>query len=153
MWNLKCTVIPGIIGATVIVMKSLRKNLEAISGNHSIIIRKVLQCEAGVWAVGVTVGSTDVPGRKRVTRDVIIIIIIIIIIMLIIMYIDTMNVEHEMQFYTSNNWSLKHTGGCAHPPVRCRQHFSTDRHTSRQQTAIHLHPSCRIYPRQKQVCK
>jgi hypothetical protein len=58
MWNLKCTIIPDIIGATGIVTKSLRKNLEAITGKHSIdslqktavletshIIRKVLQCE------------------------------------------------------------------------------------------------------------
>jgi hypothetical protein len=33
MWNLKCTIIPAIIGASGIVTKSLRKNLEAI---HSI---------------------------------------------------------------------------------------------------------------------
>jgi hypothetical protein len=58
MWNLKCTIIPVILGATGIVTKSLRKNLEAIPGKHSIdslqqtallgtshIIRKVLQCE------------------------------------------------------------------------------------------------------------
>jgi hypothetical protein len=58
MWNLKCTIIPVIIGATGIVTKRLRKNLEAIRGKHSIdslqktailgtshIIRKVLQCE------------------------------------------------------------------------------------------------------------
>jgi inosine-uridine nucleoside N-ribohydrolase len=58
MWNLKCTIIPVIIGATEIVTKSLKKNLEAIPGKHSIdslqqtvilgtshIIRKVLQCE------------------------------------------------------------------------------------------------------------
>jgi hypothetical protein len=57
-WNLKCTIIPVIIGATGMVTKSLRKNLEAIIGKHSIdslqktavlgtshIIRKVLQCE------------------------------------------------------------------------------------------------------------
>jgi hypothetical protein len=36
MWNMKCTVIPVIIGATGIVMTSLRKNLEAIPGKHSI---------------------------------------------------------------------------------------------------------------------
>jgi hypothetical protein len=36
MWNLKCTIIPVIIGATGIVTKSLRKNLEAIPGKHSI---------------------------------------------------------------------------------------------------------------------
>ena len=59
MWNLKCTIVPVIIGATGIVTKSLKKNLETIPGKHSIdslqktgifgtshIIRKVLQCEA-----------------------------------------------------------------------------------------------------------
>jgi hypothetical protein len=58
MWNLNCTIIPVIIGVTVIATKSLRKNLEAIPGKHSIdslhktailgtshIIRTVLQCE------------------------------------------------------------------------------------------------------------
>jgi hypothetical protein len=58
MWNLKCTIIPVIIGASRIVTKSERKNLKAIPGKHSIdslqktailgtshIIRKVLQCE------------------------------------------------------------------------------------------------------------
>jgi len=59
MWNLKCTIIPIIIGATGIVMRHLRKNLEAVPGKYLIdslqrtailgtshIIRKVLQCEA-----------------------------------------------------------------------------------------------------------
>ena len=59
MWNLKCTIMPVIIGATGIVTRSLRKNLEAVPGRHSIdslqktviletahIIRKVLQREA-----------------------------------------------------------------------------------------------------------
>jgi hypothetical protein len=61
MWNLKSTIIPIIIGATGIVTRSLRKNLEAVPGKHSIdslqktaigllgtshIIREVLQCEA-----------------------------------------------------------------------------------------------------------
>ena len=58
MWNLKCTIIPIIIGATGIVKRSLRKNLEAVPGKHSIDsiqktailgtshkIRKVLQSE------------------------------------------------------------------------------------------------------------
>ena len=58
MWNLKCTIIPVIIGATETVARSLKKNLEAVPGKHSIdslqktavlgtshIIRKVLQCE------------------------------------------------------------------------------------------------------------
>ena len=59
MWNLKCTITPVIIGATGIVMRSLRQNVEAVPGKHSIdslqktailgtshIIREVLQCEA-----------------------------------------------------------------------------------------------------------
>jgi hypothetical protein len=33
MWNLKCTIIPVIIGATGMVTKSLRNNLEAIREN------------------------------------------------------------------------------------------------------------------------
>jgi hypothetical protein len=36
MWKLKCTVIPVIIGVTGIVTKSLRKNLQATPGKHSI---------------------------------------------------------------------------------------------------------------------
>ena len=36
MWNLKCTIIPIIIGATGIVTRSLRKNMEAVPGKHSI---------------------------------------------------------------------------------------------------------------------
>jgi len=59
MWNMKCTILPVIIGATGIVMRSLRKDLETVPGKHSIdslqktavlgtshIIRKVLQYEA-----------------------------------------------------------------------------------------------------------
>jgi len=59
MWNLKCTIIPVIIGATGIVTRNIRKNVEAVPGKHSIdslqktailgtshIIRDVLQCEA-----------------------------------------------------------------------------------------------------------
>jgi len=59
MWNLKCTITPVTTGATGIVTRSLRKNLEAVPGKHSIdslqktailgtahIIRKVLQREA-----------------------------------------------------------------------------------------------------------
>ena len=36
MWNLKCTFIPVIIGATGIVTRSLKKKLEAVPGKHSI---------------------------------------------------------------------------------------------------------------------
>jgi hypothetical protein len=59
MWNLKCMIIPVIIGTTGVVTRSLRKKLEAVPGKHSIdslqktailgtahIIRKALQCEA-----------------------------------------------------------------------------------------------------------
>jgi len=59
MWNLKCTIVPVIIGATGIVTRNLKKNLETVPGKHSIdslqktailetshIIRKVVQCEA-----------------------------------------------------------------------------------------------------------
>jgi len=59
MWNLKCTIVPVITGATGIVTRSLRKNSEVAPEKHSIdslqktailgtshTIRKVLQCEA-----------------------------------------------------------------------------------------------------------
>jgi hypothetical protein len=59
MCNLKCMIIPVITGATGVVTRSLRKNLEAVPGKHSIyslqktavlrtshLIRKALQCEA-----------------------------------------------------------------------------------------------------------
>jgi len=59
MWNLKCTIMPVITGATGIVSRSLRKNLETVPGKHSTdslqktaifgtshTIRKVLQCVA-----------------------------------------------------------------------------------------------------------
>ena len=36
IWNLKCTVIPAIIGATGKIKRSLRKNFETIPGTHSI---------------------------------------------------------------------------------------------------------------------
>jgi hypothetical protein len=59
MWNLKFMIIPIVIGATGIVTRSLKKNLEAVPGKHLIdslqktailgtshIIWKVLQCKA-----------------------------------------------------------------------------------------------------------
>ena len=59
MCNMKYMIIPAISGATGIVTKGLKNNLEAITGKHSIgslqktailgtshIMRKVLQCEA-----------------------------------------------------------------------------------------------------------
>ena len=84
MWNLKCTIIPVIIGATGIVTRSLRKNLEDMPGKHSIdslqktailgtshIIRKVLQCEArslSGWDHCWFKRSTR--KKKPVTRDI-----------------------------------------------------------------------------------
>ena len=35
IWNIKCMIIPVVIGATVIVTKGLKKNLEATPGKHS----------------------------------------------------------------------------------------------------------------------
>ena len=58
MWNLMCAIIPVTIGATEIVTRSIKKNLEVTPGKHSTgslqttailgtshIIRKVLQSE------------------------------------------------------------------------------------------------------------
>ena len=46
MWKLKCKIIPVIIGATGIVTRSLRKNLEAVPGKHSIdLLQKQLYLE------------------------------------------------------------------------------------------------------------
>ena len=42
MWNLKCTIIPVIIGASGIVTRSLRKNLEAVPGKHNRFTAKEL---------------------------------------------------------------------------------------------------------------
>ena len=78
MWNLKCTIIPVITGATGIVTRSLRKNLEAVPGKHSIdSLQKQLYLEhhtsygkycsvnLEALAVGITVGSRgEVPGRR-----------------------------------------------------------------------------------------
>jgi hypothetical protein len=36
MWNMKCMIIPVRTGATGIVTKGVRKNLEAIPAKHSI---------------------------------------------------------------------------------------------------------------------
>jgi hypothetical protein len=83
MWNLECTIIPVITGATGTVIRSLRKNLEAIPGKHSIdslqqtailwtshIIRKVLQCETWSESGGGHRWFKGSTGKKRpVTSD------------------------------------------------------------------------------------
>jgi hypothetical protein len=76
MWKMKCMIIPMVIGATGIVTKGLRKNLEALAGKHSIdalqktavlgtshIIRKVLLSET--WYLS----SGDHRWFKRSTRE------------------------------------------------------------------------------------
>jgi len=84
MWNLKCMIIPVIIGATGIVTRSVRKNLETVPGKHwldslqktailgtSHIIRKVLQCEACSLSGGDYRWFKRSTGKKRpVTRDI-----------------------------------------------------------------------------------
>ena len=84
MWNLKCTIILVIIGATGIGTRSLRKSLEAVPGRHSIdslqqtailrtshIIRKVLQCAASSLSGGDHRWFKRSTRKKRpVTRDI-----------------------------------------------------------------------------------
>ena len=55
MWNMECMITPVITGATVVVTKDLKRNLEAAPGRHSIdslqkaingtshVVRRVLQ--------------------------------------------------------------------------------------------------------------
>ena len=88
MRNLKCTIIPVTIGATGIVTRSLRKNLEDVPRKHSIdslqktallgtshIIRKVLQCEASSVSGGNHRWFKRSTRKKRpVTKDIHIII-------------------------------------------------------------------------------
>jgi len=84
MWDLKCTIVPEIIGATGIVMRSLRKNLESVPGKYSIgslqkstilgtsqTIQKVLQCEARRLSGGDHCWFERSPRKKRpATRDI-----------------------------------------------------------------------------------
>jgi len=83
IWNLKCMIIPVIIGATGIVTRSLRKYLEDTPGKHLIdslqktailrtspIIQKVLQCET----CGLSGGDhrwfkRSIRKKRPVTRD------------------------------------------------------------------------------------
>ena len=76
--------------------------MEAVPGKHSIdslqktailgtshIIRKVLQCEAWRWAVGITAGSREVPGRKGLWQETMmmrLMMMIIIVIITLIMF-------------------------------------------------------------------
>jgi hypothetical protein len=54
MWNMKCTIILVIIGATRIVTKGFKKGLEAIPGKHSIDSQQktaVLVTSHTIWKV------------------------------------------------------------------------------------------------------
>jgi len=84
MWDLKYTILPVIIGATGIVTRSLRKNLESVPGKYSIdpllmstilgtsqIIQKVLQCEARRLSGGDHCWIKRSTRKKRpATRDI-----------------------------------------------------------------------------------
>ena len=65
MWDIKCVIILGIIGATGIVTKTLRETFVSHTRKHSVgsvqqtavlgtsrLIRKVLQCETGSLSDG-----------------------------------------------------------------------------------------------------
>jgi hypothetical protein len=84
MWNLKGAIIPVITGATGIVTKRLRNNLEAIPGKHSTdslqktaifgishIIRKVLQCDTfkSLSGGGHRWFKRSIRKKNHVTRD------------------------------------------------------------------------------------
>ena len=105
MWNMRCLIVPVIIGATEVVKTTnveheifdctgnnwshrnsnrrlkesfeshTRKTFNRFATKYSCtgtshIIRKVLQSETEVWAVGIAVGSRgEVPGRKVLWQD------------------------------------------------------------------------------------
>ena len=83
-WNVKCMIIPVITGATGLVTKGLKKDLEAVPVDRSIdspqktavlgtahIIWKVLQCGTGrVSGGGIGIGSRgEVQGRKGLRQE------------------------------------------------------------------------------------
>jgi len=57
MWNLKCTIEPVIIGATRLVTKNLKKNLETVPGKHSI---DSLKKDSYTWNITHNTESTAV---------------------------------------------------------------------------------------------
>ena len=61
MWNLKCTVVPIIIGATGIVTRSLRKNLEAVPGKT---FDRFTTKESCTWNITHNTESTAVGSLK-----------------------------------------------------------------------------------------
>jgi hypothetical protein len=70
MWNLKCKIIPVIIGAIEVVTKGLKKKWKP----HQENIHQITTKHGCTWnitshkdstAVGITLGSREVAGRKR----------------------------------------------------------------------------------------
>ena len=62
MWNLKCTIVPVIIGATGIVTRSLRKNLEAATGKT---FDRFTTKDSYTWNITHNTESTAVWSLKR----------------------------------------------------------------------------------------
>ena len=60
MWNLKCTIVPVIIGASEIVTRSLRKNLKAVPGRYSTFTTK----DSYTWNITHNTESTAVWSLK-----------------------------------------------------------------------------------------
>ena len=63
MWNLKCTIIPLLIGATGIVTRILRKNWEDVPGKRSIGSLKKTAILAVVY---VRKNGEDIPGKHLI---------------------------------------------------------------------------------------
>jgi hypothetical protein len=58
MWNMKCILIPVIFGATGILTKGLKKNLEDIPGKHSIDLLK--KTVTYIWKISYSTEITAV---------------------------------------------------------------------------------------------
>jgi hypothetical protein len=83
MWNMNCTIIPVTTGATRTATKGLKKMFETIPGKHlTDTLNKtatctrnithnteILQSETEARAVGITVCSREVPGRKGLSQE------------------------------------------------------------------------------------
>ena len=80
MWDMQCVVVPILIGATGMVTRGLRENLEAIPRNNAIdsvhmtavlgtshIMWRVMQCET--WSLIVGDHGSEVPGRKGLWQE------------------------------------------------------------------------------------
>ena len=109
MWNLKCKIVPVIIGAIGIVTKGLRQNVEGVPGKHSIdslqkttiletshIIQKVLQPETlSLCSRDHQWFKTSTTKKRPVTRDnnnnsnnvVVVVVVVFVVVELYLPYI------------------------------------------------------------------